>query len=114
MLPARVHTKNGNRDNSQEVKPLNDKIIFSIFKKLTSLSFQCSFNWYPGKRSGRLLTSSRAIIAAGWQAYKVVKVSFLLGTIILTVPTIPPCHPSVPLIGKIPPMCNTFFLGGQI
>lgn len=26
----------------------------------------------------------------------------------------PPCHPSVPLIGKIPPIWRTLVLGGQL
>lgn len=43
---------------------------------------------YPGRRSFLLLTSSRAISAAGMQAC-------------------PPCHPPSPPMGKMPPMWST-------
>lgn len=42
----------------------------------------------PGNKSDLLLTSSRANSAAGWQAW-------------------PPCHPPLPPIGNIPPICNS-------
>lgn len=42
----------------------------------------------PGSRFGSLLTSSNASLAAGMHAC-------------------PPCHPPLPAMGKIPPMCSS-------
>lgn len=63
-------------------------IILLKLNLFTSLSFQCNFNWYPD-RMLCLFTSSKASMTAGLQAW-------------------PPCHPPLPPIGNIPPMCKTF------
>lgn len=63
---------------------LNCSVTFT----LTSLSFQCNFNWYPDRTALFLLTSSRASLTAGSHAW-------------------PPCQPPLPPIGNMPPMCNT-------
>jgi len=58
------------------------------FPGLTSLSLLCRMSLKPGSRFGCLLTSSNASLAAGMHAC-------------------PPCHPPLPAIGKMPPMCSS-------
>lgn len=55
---------------------------------LTSLSLLCRMSLKPGSRFACLLTSSNASLAAGMHAC-------------------PPCHPPLPAIGKMPPMCSS-------
>lgn len=55
---------------------------------LTSLSLLCRMSLKPGSRFGSLLTSSNASLAAGMHAC-------------------PPCHPPLPAMGKMPPMCSS-------
>lgn len=61
------------------------------------------------------MTSSKAIIAEGWQAYKKIKGWCQIKILWKWwLHTMPPCHPSVPLIGKIPPIWSTLVLGGHL
>lgn len=55
---------------------------------LTSLSLLYNVNLNPGNKSDLLFTSSSANSAAGRHAW-------------------PPCHPPLPAIGKMPPMCSS-------